>query len=482
MKSLIKNKIIFLSALFSAAIFLSGVLFPKTLIGNLNSINSAILTIFSNYYLVVGLLVVIISIVILFLPIAKRKLGNIKPEYSYFSWIALLYSTGMGSGLLLRAVQEPVYYLQNPPVSTDNPRVLSMQYTFFHWGFTPWAMYSLFGLTVAYNLYNQKAKNILQAIVPWQNSVLKFSTTLFIILITITGVIASMGLGTAQFVGGINQYFNLHLGTGFLVCAVFIIGVVATLSALTGIHKIIKYLADFDLTVSILLMVFIGSFLNFSDYSFNLFSALGNYITHFFEMSLSTGTYKTSDSFTKEWTVFYWAFWLAWVPFTGIFIARISKGRSVREFIVATILVPTLATIVWFSVFANNAFEIVSVGDPSQFDNVFTSLFVFLTHYPLSHVTVFVGAILVLVAIINSVDSAIFVLAMCSDHGSEYPTRNHKLIWGVIITSTAIGLATLGTSDILNAISNLLIIMALPFSVFYLCQIGYFITKIFKYK
>lgn len=482
MQLFFKNKLIFFSALFSALIFLSGILFPKSLIRSLDSINSSLLSIFSNYYLIVGLLIVVVGIVILFLPFAKNKLGNSKPEYSYYSWIALLYSTGMGSGLLLRAVQEPVYYLHNPPVTTANAQVLSMQYTFFHWGFTPWAMYSLFGLIVAYNLYNQQARNILQAIVPSQSPIIKFSATLFIILITITGVIASLGLGTAQFVGGINQYFDLHLGTGYLVGTVFIIGLVATLSALTGIQKIIKYLADFDVTVSILLMVFIGSFLHFSNYFFNTFTAFGNYIIHFFEMSLSTGNFKTSEIFTKNWTVFYWAFWLAWVPFTGIFIARISRGRSVREFIIATILIPTLATIVWFSVFANNAFEIVSANNPSQFDNVFTSLFVFLKHYPLSQVTVFVAAILVLIAIINSVDSAIFVLGMCSDNGNENPTKNHKLIWGFIITATAIGLTTLGTNDILNAVSNLLIIMALPFSLFYLYQIGYFIIKILKDK
>ena len=181
-------------------------------------------------------------------------------------------------------------------------------------------------------------------------------------------------------------------------------------------------------------------------------------------MSLSVGNFKASERFTKDWTVFYWAFWLAWVPFTGIFIARISKGRTIREFIFATILVPTIATIIWFSVFANSAFEIVKNSSISQFDNVFTSLFIFLEHYPLSIITVFSATILVLVSIINSVDSAIFVLGIFSDHGKEDPSKKHKIFWGIIITASAIGLSAVGSNDLLNAISNLLIILALPFS------------------
>ncbi|WP_123921672.1 BCCT family transporter [Flavobacterium piscis] len=475
------NNLLLYGMLFGAVFFISGILAPDGLLAVLSRINQQLLAVFSTYYLVLGLIVVLASVALLFLPIRNQRLGSEKPAYSYFSWIALLYSTGMGSGLLLRAVQEPVYYLNNSPVVTSNAKETALQYTFFHWGFTPWAMYSLFGLMIGYNLYVKKAPNLLHAIVPYvKSSVLKFSAILFIVLITITGVIASLGLGTAQLVGGLNYTFGAAFGTNFLVGCVFIMGAIATYSALTGITKMIKFLADFDFLFSIILMLFVALFLNFSLFITQTCTAFYHYVIHFFEMSLAIGDYTTKGHFTQDWTVFYWAFWLAWVPFTGIFIARISKGRTIKEFLIATILVPTLATIVWFAIFANKAFEITSRGNSKQFDELFSSLFVFLEHFPLHEITFLIAGILVAISIINSIDSAIFVLGMFSDNGNENPSRPHKLGWGIIITSTAVGLTALGADELLNGISNLLIIMALPFSFLYLyCILSFFKKNIF---
>ncbi|NUO03741.1 MAG: BCCT family transporter, partial [Saprospiraceae bacterium] len=265
-----QNYLLYASLLFSVLFLVCGVLFPDALVSGLNKTNAQLLAVFSNYYLWVGLLVVLTALVVLFLPISKKRLGTAEPEYSWFSWIALLYSTGMGSGLLLRAVQEPVYYLHNPPVNGMDAKQMALQYTFFHWGVTPWAMYSVFGLIVAYNLYLRKAPNFLQAIVVDDKAKFVQKTVpFFIVIITIAGVIASLGLGTGQFIGGLNQYFSLDLGNSFLLLTVFGIGLTGTLSALTGINKVIKYLADFDMTVSIMLMIFIALFLNFSNFFSN---------------------------------------------------------------------------------------------------------------------------------------------------------------------------------------------------------------------
>lgn len=476
------NDILLYGMVFSALFFISGILAPTVLHSVLSEINKQLLALFSTYYLVLGLIIVLASLMILFSPIRNETLGSDKPPYSYFSWIALLYSTGMGSGLLLRAVQEPVYYFNNSPVVTTNAKVTALQYTFFHWGFTPWAMYSLFGLFIAYNLYVKKVPNLVHAILPdFRNGFFKSFAILFMVLITITGVIASLGLGTAQLVGGMNYTFDLGLGTWFLLMTVLIMGSVATYSALTGITKMIKFLADFDFIFSIILMLFVAFFLNFNLFFTQTFDALYQYVIHFFEMSLATGNYRTKGNFTEDWTVFYWAFWLAWVPFTGIFIARISKGRTIKEFLIATILVPTLATIVWFSIFATTAFEIIDSGNRKEFDNVFSSLFVFLEHLPFHGLTFIIAGLLIAISIINSVDSAIFVLGMFSDNGNENPSKIHKFSWGVIITATALGLTALGSVDLLNGISNMLIIMVLPFSFFYFyCIVIFFKKNIFR--
>lgn len=458
-------------------------LFPKVIIGSLNVITALVLQLFANYYLLFGFLVVLISLVLIVLPFSRKRLGVQQPEYSRFSWIALLYSTGMGSGLLLRAVQEPIYYYTHPPVAHLSPHQLALQYTFFHWGFTPWALYSLFGLMVAWQLYIRKENNIAQAVLLGnKNKTFARFTYVFITLITLTGVIASLGLGAGQFVGGIKTFFQWNWGKPGLLVTVFCIGSVATLSALTGIQKVIKYLANFDMAASIALMCFVGLSLVCIDFVGPTMSALCDYLLHFSEMSLSLGAYHTSKTFTNDWTVFYWAFWIAWVPFTGIFIARISRGRTIREFLVATIIVPAIATMLWFSIFANKAISLIHEAGryAGEYDDIFTSIYHFLYQLPLGNITVTLTALLVLISIINSVDSAIFVLAMFSDKGNINPGQHHKLSWGIIITASALGLTALGSATLLNAISNLLIIMSLPFSFFYGWQILSFLYRLIR--
>ena len=194
-----------------------GLIIPQTFTETLNQVNVLLLSTFTSFYLWLGFLIVVFSMMLIFLPFSKQRLGNEQAEYSWFSWIALLYSTGMGSGLLLRAVQEPVYYFNHPPIQSTDLQSTALQYTFFHWGLTPWSFYSLFGLIVAHNLYNQKVHSFLEAIIPQNKSkLLKDGFNIFIILITIVGVVASLGLGTGQFIGGINSYFTINLGTNYL--------------------------------------------------------------------------------------------------------------------------------------------------------------------------------------------------------------------------------------------------------------------------
>ena len=178
------NKMFLSGIMFSIMFCFVGILFPKKLMSFLSFLNDFILDKFGVFYLSFGLLIVLITLIIVFLPFSRKKMGETNPEYSYFSWIALLYSTGMGSGLLLRAVQEPMFYLQKPPITVYDSKQIALQYTFFHWGLTPWAMYSIFGLIVAYNLYNRNEKNFLTAIVSnIKNSLLPFQMVISCFLV-----------------------------------------------------------------------------------------------------------------------------------------------------------------------------------------------------------------------------------------------------------------------------------------------------------
>ncbi|WP_247236518.1 BCCT family transporter [Telluribacter sp. SYSU D00476] len=475
---------ILVGILLGGLILLSGLVFPEGLSQVLSQTNAALLAWFGRYYLVVGLLVVAVSVGCLFLPFAKERLGSGPPDYSLFSWIALLYSTGMGSGLLLRAVQEPVYYYQHPPVSLVERKQVALQYTFFHWGLTPWAMYSLFGLIVAYRLHRRDSTTFLHAACPFDGQKSAALSNLFMTLITLIGVVASLALGASQFTGGLQAFLPVAGGRTFLLLAATGIGLVATASALTGLKRVIRYLADFDLAASLLLLAYIASFLDWTRFFPDVAGAMGSYLVHFVDMSLSTGSYRTDVSFRNDWTVFYWAFWLAWVPFTGIFMARISRGRSISQFLIATLIVPSAGTLLWFSIFAHQAFSLISQNGAygGEFDNVFTSLFRFLEYFPLSSLTVAMAMGLVLIAVINSVDSAIFVLGMFSQDGNPNPAAAHKLWWGGIITITAVGLVAVGSQQVIQAVSNLLIIMALPFSGIYLYLIWKFVSMIRRQK
>jgi len=474
------NPTLLAGALLGLTLLLTGLWMPRALSLGLRQANGILLSWFGLYYLWAGLLIVAVAGLLLLLPLGRQRLGDGPPEFSFFSWIALLYSTGMGSGLLLRAVQEPVFYYQHPPVATAARKELALQYTYFHWGLTPWAMYSVFGLLVAYRLYRQQTGSLLSAVVPTAKRPLVLAYGLMMSIITLTGVVASLALGAAQFSGGLRAYDDFGSGRTFLLLTATGIGLFATASALTGLHRLIRYLADLDLLASLLLLAYVACFLDGPEFVRSVTAALGQYLTDFVDMSLAIGRHRTTPAFQHDWTVFYWAFWLAWVPFTGLFMARISRGRTVREYMLATLIIPAFGTLLWFSVFAHQALSLLQQPgtSPGAFDDVYTSLFRFLEHYPLGKLASVLALLLVLIAVINSVDSAIYVLSIFSQAGNPHPSVRHKLAWGGIITATATGLVALGNDELLGAVGSLLTILALPFSLLYLFLIARFLKQV----
>jgi glycine betaine transporter len=243
-------------------------------------------------------------------------------------------------------------------------------------------------------------------------------------------------------------------------------------SAYRGIHKGIQRISNINiiLTLALLFFVFVQSdvLLIFDRF----FSALYHYIIDFIPMSLALGKYDPGKEFLTDWTYYYWAFWLAWAPFTGVFIARISRGRSMRQMILGALIVPSLSSFFWFSVFGSEAFSFIEEwGSYSgEFSNVFSSIFVFLTEYPLGSVTVVITLILLLGFLITSADSAIFVLSMFTDRGKEEPKKSYRLIWTVILFLFTIAVLLVGSSNkgenVLTAMQKLLIVTSLPFSFF----------------
>ncbi|WP_235893438.1 BCCT family transporter [Litoribacter populi] len=480
---LLSNPTLLLSGLICTVFLLLAGFQREELQKMLGASTEVVLTWFGGFYLVLGLLTVLVLLILAFSPLGKVRFGSDKPAYSWFSWIAMMYSTGMGAGLLLRAVQEPAFYFQHPAREVDySLEVFSLQYTFFHWGLTPWGFYTMFGLIVGYQLFSEK-KTILSSSIlgeRFQKPVFTAPIDSVTVISTMLGVVAALGLGSRQvlegmaFMGGIAPF-----AAQSAAWVVLIIGVVAGISAYLGVSKGIRVISNLNIGIALLLMLFtlvVGDVpLIFS----NLFTSLYEYLKGFFHMSLNMGEYKVGRPFLKNWTYFYWAFWLAWAPFTGVFIARISKGRSIRGFILGALLIPSLGTFLWFSVFGSSAFQLLGNGQlqGDEFDSLYTAIFRFFGFLPLSELTGWVSLFLVCTFLVTSVDSAIFVLGMFTDQGREEPKKSLRIFWAIVLVAVTVAIILLGKEELLNAVGNLLILFALPFSFLFLGMMGYFLVK-----
>ncbi len=431
---------------------------------------------FGSFYLWLGLVCVLFLLILALSKVGRIRLGNSPPEFNRWSWIAMLYSAGMGAGILLRGVQEPVYMFLNPPIQTGEPNeIIALEYTFYQWGFTAWAFYALFAILVGHSLFVQKRDIRLGTSLHYFKRIkfLPSGINLLTILTTVAGLVAAIGLGTTQIEGGIGHLLGnsssdliLTLGLVFVICTI------AFISAWAGIEKGIKRLSNWNIYLTLILLLFVLIQGDLSLILQNFLKATYRYVVDFVPLSLAMGNYDPGKEFLTDWTYYYWAFWLAWAPFTGIFIARISKGRTIREIILGVLLIPSLGTFLWFSVFGTSAFDLIDQWGTYQneFGNVFTSMFVFLSNYPLAIITNVLTVILLISFLVTSVDSAIFVLSMFTSKGSENPKKKFRLIWAIILLIFSEAIIILGNikpdTNVLTAMQKFLIIASLPFAFF----------------
>ena len=462
-----------------------GLVFKEDFTRVLEELTSKVLVLFGGYYLYLGLGSVILMVILAIHPLGKIKLGGNQPEFGWVSWVAMLYSTGMGGGLMLRAVQEPVFYFQNPPRSFDqSPKVFALEYTFFHWGFTPWAFYGLMALIVAFNIHVKSGSALSSSALlgklnqDWLAGILD----LLIVLCTLFGMVAGVGLGSRQLLEGISFWTGIQFSSGDLIFPVFLVSAIAMLSAYFGVRRGIRVLSLINIAGASCLLLFAWVVGNMWEPISLMALGVFNYLLEFFPMSLNYGIGKAEDVFLKDWTYFYWAFWLAWAPFTGVFIARISKGRTIREMILGTLCIPAIGTFFWFSVFGSNVFTLMESAQvaPEDFSSIYSSLFNYFSHYPFSGISKLISTILIGTFLITSIDSAIFVLSIFLDEGKEEPNRRIRIFWGIAIFLFTVLVGWLGKGKILASVSNLLILFALPFSFVFILLIVQFIRKLAK--
>lgn len=430
---------------------------------------------FGWFYLVATIGFLIFSLYLAFSKYGDIRLGKEeeRPEYSYITWFAMLFSAGMGIGLVFWGVAEPISHYMNPPMGlspgTPEAAKAAMRYAFFHWGLHPWALYTIVGLALAYFTFRKGYPTLVSSIFypllgEKVNGGVGKAIDILAILVTVFGVATSLGMGALQINGGIAHLFNLPSNIMMQIIIIAVVTFLFILSATTGIDKGIKFLSDLNIGVAMALLLFV-LFLGPTIFIIDLFvDTLGGYARNIIEMSLSLDPF-TENTWIADWTLFYWAWWISWAPFVGVFIARISKGRTIREFVSGVLLVPSIFGFIWFTVFGGTAlnFEIFkgcNIAEAVQND-VTSALFTTLSFLPLGKSISLIAILLIITFFITSADSATFVLAMLSSNGNLNPKNKIKLLWGILQSAIAIVLLLSGG---INAIQTIAIIMGLPFA------------------
>ncbi|WP_170000020.1 BCCT family transporter [Campylobacter sp. RM9328] len=427
-----------------------------------------------GWFYVLSIAIIVLSVFVLgFSRFGEIKLGadHSIPEYTNISWFAMLFAAGMGIGLVFFGVGEPLMHFLTPPIgegkSVEAAR-LAMNITFFHWGISAWSVYAIVALILAFFAYRHNLPLTLRsAFYPLIGDKiygrLGDVIDIFAVIATLFGVATSLGYGVIQVNAGLSYVFKMP---DINITLLVILCLCATASAALGVDKGIKILSNLNIITAIVFM----SLILFLGETTGLLRALvqnsGEYIAALTANTFNLNAYgKMSDGWLGGWTLLYWAWWLSWSPFVGLFIAKISKGRSIKEFVIGALFVPTGFTFMWMTFFGNSAINLVNGGDVTLANavvsDVATALFVFLENFALSKILCIIAILMVVVFFITSADSAAMVINMLCSNGSDNTPIWQKIFWGLAIGLVAASLMLGGGLASLQAMT---IVAALPFT------------------
>ncbi len=415
------------------------------------------------------------------------RYGNIRlgpdhstPDYSLVSWLSMLFAAGMGIGLMFFGVAEPLMHYLSPP-TTETGTIAAVQeamkMTFFHWGLHAWAIYAIVALVLAYFSYRHNLPLTLRSalypligekIYKWPGDLVD----VFAVVSTVFGIATSLGLGASQVNAGFSYLFDIDVSTTNQIIIMFVITGFAVISVATGLDKGIRILseANMALAVALLLLIFVLGPTVFLLKAY--LQNIGDYLSDIVHNTFNLFAYKKT-SWIGGWTIFYWGWWLAWAPFVGLFIARISRGRTIREFILGVMLIPTVFTLLWMTIFGNSAIDLVhnqgiaSLGEMVSQDSS-VALFVFLENFPFTVVLSSISVLMIVIFFVTSCDSGAMVVDMLCSHGKNDTPLWQRVYWAVGIGVVAAILLLVGG---LNALQTMTIASALPFAIVLLLAI-----------
>lgn len=430
---------------------------------------------------------------------AVGKWGNIKlgkddekPEFSTFSWLAMLFCGSTGIGLVFWSIAEPLSHYATPPAGIEPGTMdaidFSIRTCYLHWGITQWVCFAVVGLGIAYFQFrkgkNAQLSNLLTPLVGEKRTNGWFGGFIdgFSVVVSFAGVATSLGLGVSQICGGLQHLFGIPKTQETIMWIIIFITLVFIISAITGVYKGIKLLSNFNtyLALALLAVAFlVGPKITILN---NLTNSVGQHIQYFFKDVFMINAFGDNE-WVMNWRVFYYAWFVAWVPFVGMFVARISKGRTIKEFILGVVLVPTLFTIVWLAVFSAIALSTVqgwSIESVLQLiASPETAVFTVFEHYPLNKVISVMIIVLLGVFFITSADSATYSLSVMTSNGSINPPTYKKVIWGIVVAAIAYILLSAGSLKPLQTIS---IAATLPFLIVMIAMMPALVKELKKEK
>jgi len=427
------------------------------------------------YTLAVNLFIVF-CLYMAFSKFGKIRIGgkSAKPEFSLWAWFAMLFSAGIGNGLVLFSIADPVRDFLNPPrLAGEDPALIAQEainFSFLHHGIHGWAIYSVVGLSLAYFTFNRKMPLTLRSafypllgnrIYGWMGDVIDIMA----VITTLFGLATTIGFGVGQINSGLTHVFGVPSSLMYQVIIIVGVTLAATISAFSGVNRGVQMLSKFNVRVAsaiFLLVLILGptTFI-FKAYIQNL----GSYLVHFVDMSTWTESLRGTD-WQKMRTIMYWGWWISWSPFVGTFIARISRGRTIKEFILCVLILPALVTFLWFSAFGGTTMRDILLGDTAMIaavnDNISTALYVFFDKFPLAILLKSLGVILICSFIITSADSGALVVDSITSGGKMKTQKYQRVIWAV---ATGVIASVLMYGGGLDALQTVVTISGLPFAI-----------------
>ncbi|MCC4799261.1 choline transporter [Enterovibrio norvegicus] len=473
-------------AIGSSALAVLFVLYTVIMPEHANSVYSAakgyIASNFAWYYVGLMSVFLFIAVYLVFSRYGSIRLGkdDERPEFGFFSWFSMLFGAGIGIGILFWSIAEPMYHLQsNPFISPDNALTIeaaqvAMRVSIFHWGLHGWGLFALCGLSLAYFSYRKGLPlSIRSGLYPLLGNriygPIGHAADLLAVFGTVFGIATSLGLGAQQMNAGLNYLFGIEVSTTTQMVLIVVISIIATFSVITGVNKGIRILSELNMQLTVVMLAFfiilgptayvIGSF----------FTNLGDYMLNVTSLGLWVDP-NPEHTWQGSWTIFYWGWWIAWAPFCGIFIARISRGRTIREFILGVLIAPTMLAAFWITIFGNTAMYIELFGQGGVVDAVnddlTLALFKTIELMDAGTILTTLGAsictIMLVTYFVTSADSATLVICTLISMGNPHPPMRYRIFWGMSIGLVAAVLLLAGG---LGALQTASIIAALPYSI-----------------